>query len=123
MPQIPKWLPRLYGACAVALVPWIIYLYYSLPFRHPVLRWSLIWVGYDLVMMSVVLLVVYLARKRSARLNLALMSLATLLVADAWFDILTSNSGYETGIAVALAALCERPLAALSLRMALKIGR
>ena len=46
------------------------------------------------------------------------MATATLLVVDAWFDILTSHRGEELAVAITMALVVELPLAALCLVIA-----
>jgi hypothetical protein len=120
---VPSWLPWFYGGGAVLFVPWIVYLQCSLPIRHPLPHWSLTWVGFDIAVFLVILTVVYLAVKKSHWLNLALVSLATLMFIDPWFDILTSVGQAELVTSVSLAVFAEIPLALVSLWNAIRISR
>jgi hypothetical protein len=121
--DVPKWLPWFYGVSAVWLVPWIYHLQQTLPHRQPLAYWNITWVGFDLVMLAVILLVVYLALKKSVWLSLTLVSLCTLLLVDAWFDVLTSSPGREVTIAILQAVFIEIPWAAISLWSAVRMSR
>jgi hypothetical protein len=58
------------------------------------------------------------AWRASPRLEAAATATATLLFVDAWFDILTSQSGRDRLVAIALAVLVEIPLAVVCLLIA-----
>jgi hypothetical protein len=110
---LPRWTRLLLGLVAVGLVPWILYLTFTLPSRHVTLHYDLAWVGFD-----VGLLASFAATARAAfRGSRWLVPLAavtgTMLCCDAWFDIVTSHGGNEIWQAVAEAALAELPLAAV----------
>jgi prepilin signal peptidase PulO-like enzyme (type II secretory pathway) len=68
------------------------------------------------------LVTVILAIRKSIWTALALMSLFTLFVVDAWFDVLTALPK-EQVTAVAMALLAELPLAILALGSAIWIVR
>jgi multisubunit Na+/H+ antiporter MnhC subunit len=51
------------------------------------------------------------------------MVVATLLVADAWFDITTSTTAADATQALILALVVELPAAAFSLYVAYRVGR
>src|SRR5204862_8164636 len=58
------------------------------------------------------------AWRRSPWLEGAANAAATLLLVDAWFDILTSASHVELGVSIAEAAFVELPLAVICLLLA-----
>jgi hypothetical protein len=110
---LPRWMTLLLGLVAVALVPWILYLTFTLPSRHVTFHYDLAWVGFD-----VALTVSFAATARAAfRGSQWLVPLAavtaTMLCCDAWFDVVTAQSGGEMWEAIAEAALAELPLAAV----------
>ena len=104
-------------------MPWIVNLHYTLPIRQSLAQWNLTWVGIDLITLLVIIAVVYLALKRGAWLSLALVALATINLADGWFDILTSSGGQDTTHAIMLAVLVEIPWAMVSIWGAVTIHR
>jgi hypothetical protein len=108
----PRWITALLAFTAVALIPWTLWLTFSLPSRHVSHHYDLAWVGFDIAL-AVVLGLTARAAFRSSRL-LAPLAAATgaMLVCDAWFDIVTSTPG-ERLEAVLQAVFAELPLAAL----------
>lgn len=98
-------------ASAGVLVPWTMYLGRSLPSVHVIESWGTTWVGFDVLLITVLGAAGVLGLRQSHWFVPAAAATATLLCADAWFDVMTS-SGTEQSVAVAMAALVELPLAA-----------
>jgi hypothetical protein len=121
--HLPKWATVLYATAAVLLIPWIMILSYELPTRHVVTHWDLAWAGFDGLLLCSIAVTAYLGYKRSAWVMLACTSTATLLVVDAWFDILTAHSGVQMERSVFLAVIAELPFAVLSMWLAIQVGR
>ena len=112
------WLLLFLGGCAVALLPWTIMINAALPSRQLVSHWDTAWTGFDIAL-GFVLGATALAAHRSAPAAARLASSgATLLVCDAWFDILTSSTWNERITAIVEACVAELPLAALCLLIA-----
>jgi hypothetical protein len=110
---LPHWVVVLLGLVAVLLVPWTLYLTFTLPSRHLTLHYDLGWVGFDIAL-AVSFAATAWAAFRGSRWLVPLAAVtATMLVCDAWFDIVTSRPGGELWEAVAEAALVELPLAAV----------
>jgi hypothetical protein len=98
---------------AVALVPWTLWLTYTLPSRHVTHHYDLAWVGFDCVL-AVAIGLTACAALRGWRTLVPLAAVTgTLLLSDAWFDVVTSAGGGELLEAILLAAVAELPLAAL----------
>ena len=113
-----RWLMRtrelrlgLMVASALLLIPWIGYLAYSLPHRYVAHHWDATWVGFDILLFLPIASTAVLG---TAPQLVMVTSFATgvLLVCDAWFDVMTSNTG-DRGWSVATALVIELPLAAL----------
>jgi hypothetical protein len=101
-----------FGAVAALLLPWTIVLNLALGSRAVVRNWDVAWTGFDLGLAAVLGAVAYAARRRTRWLGRAATAGGTMLVCDAWFDVLTARDGRD--IAFALAGLVvELPLAAL----------
>ncbi|MFF4604736.1 hypothetical protein ACFY12_18645 [Streptomyces sp. NPDC001339] len=77
--------------------------------------------GFDIALSALILLTAVLAHRRHRHVNLAAVAVTTMLVVDAWFDVMTTPGGEAGGILVALitAFVIELPLAGLSLWVAL----
>ena len=95
------------------LVPWILYLTFTLPARHVTVHYDLAWVGFD-VGLTAALAATTWAVLRGSRWVVPFAAVSgTMLVCDAWFDVTTSRYGSELFEAIAQAALAELPLAVL----------
>ena len=114
----PRWVVPLFGLAALLLVPWVILLIVALPSAHRAAHWDIAWAGFDVGLALLLLTVAVVAWRRSPWLEGAATATATLLVVDAWFDILTASTGTELVVAVTEAAFVELPLAVLCLRLA-----
>jgi hypothetical protein len=108
-----RWVTLLLGLVAVFLVPWTLYLTFTLPSRHVTHHYDLAWVGFDVALAGAFAATTLAALRRSHWLVPLAAVTGTMLVCDAWFDIVTSQSGGETWEAVAEAVFAELPLAAL----------
>jgi hypothetical protein len=110
---LPRWVTRLLTLVAIGLVPWIFYLTFSLPSRHVTFHYDLAWVGFDVALTVSFGATAWAAFRGSQWLVPLAAVTGTMLVCDAWFDVVTSRSGGEMWEAIAEAALAELPLAAL----------
>ena len=102
-------------ACAALLVPWAAYLATSLPKTYVTANWNVAWVGFDLVMTALLVATGVLAHRRHPLHAPIAFATAAFLVADAWFDIMTST-GNDLAVSLVSAALVELPLAAVLVR-------
>src|SRR5579862_5115926 len=108
--EVSRWVAPTFIFCSVVLIPWIVYLGFSLPARQVSRHYDLAWVGFDVFELIALAATGFLALRRSRYLALASASVATLLVVDAWFDVVTAPR-HKLLEAVVLAALIELPLA------------
>lgn len=113
MPSLGRIAPAL-AAAALFLVPWALWLARTLPGTHASRHWALAWAGFDGALALGLASTAISAIRHSPWLVVAASATGTLLVVDAWFDVLTARSGGELVAATAEAALVELPLAALS---------
>ena len=113
-----SWVVPLFGLAALVLVPWIVVLVVSLPSAHRAAHWDIAWAGFDIGLAFLLMTVALAAWRRSSWLEGTATASAALLAVDAWFDILTSSSHVELGVAIGEALLVELPLAALCLLLA-----
>jgi hypothetical protein len=113
MPTVPRWLAPLLGLVAVFLVPWTLWLTLTLPSRHLSDHYDVAWVGFDVALAAAFAATAWATLRRSRWLVALAAVTATMLVCDAWFDIVTSHGSGETAEAVLEAVFGELPLAAL----------
>lgn len=110
---VPRWLVGVLGGVAVLLVPWILYLTFTLPARHITVHYDLAWVGFD-VGLTVSFAATAWAVLRGTQWVVPFAAVtATMLCCDAWFDVTTSRPGHELFQAIAEAGIAELPLAAI----------
>ncbi|MEV5754345.1 hypothetical protein AB0L00_41575 [Actinoallomurus sp. NPDC052308] len=105
----------------LALLPWLFVLATSLPATATAAHWRVAWVGFDMLEALSFVATGVLVIRRDARACLTAMVTATLLVADAWFDVSTAAPGADQLTAVAMAALLEIPLAVFSVVLAFRM--
>lgn len=116
-PAAPRIAPLL-ALAAAFLLPWAFWLMRTLPSNHVSRHWDVAWVGFDLGLAAALAATALAAIRGSAWLSAAAGAAGTLLLVDAWFDALTSDSSRELAVAVAEAVLVELPLAALCFSIA-----
>ena len=103
------------GAAALVLVPWIAWLASSLPCRYLSQHWGIAWAGFDTALASTLALTCVAALRRAPWLDRAAVAAATLLAADAWFDVVTSRGAAAVALATTEALAVELPIALLCL--------
>jgi hypothetical protein len=111
---VRRWVPPLLALIALALVPWALWLTTVLPSHEVAEHWDLAWGGFDLLLAAALLATAVATWRASPLLEAAAACTGTLLVVDAWFDVLTSE-GRDLTYAIVLAVVAELPLAALCL--------
>jgi hypothetical protein len=115
---VPPWTaPALFG-CALVLVPWTALLFATLPRHYVANHWALAWGGFDIGLGFALASTALLVARRSPFAEVAATVTGTLLVCDAWFDVLTSRGVSDIAQAAGSAVLIELPLAALCFWMA-----
>ncbi len=100
---------------AAVLVPWLVVLAVTLPDRHRSHEWRLAWVGFDAALTLAFAATAWFGWRSRQVVITAFVVTATLLLCDAWFDVLLSWGGSEQTEAVLTAAFVELPLAAFLL--------
>jgi hypothetical protein len=116
--RVVKWAGPAFALFSLILLPWIAYLAYSLPSRQVSADYDVAWAGFDVMLLAALAGTGYFALRRSRYLATAATAAATLLVVDAWFDVMTTLPGQRLE-PVALAAGVELPLAAVCVWLSL----
>jgi len=99
-----RWLVRLVAISSLVLFPWAAYLALTLPASVSARHWPLAWAGFDVAMAAGLAATAWLAIRRDRRLAFPAVSTATLLLADAWFDVCTAPGGGP--LLMSLADMC-----------------
>lgn len=115
---VPPWVAPAFLLCAVVLIPWTALLFATLPGHYVANHWQIAWGGFDIGLGVALATTAVLISRRSAFAEVAATVTATLLVCDAWFDVLTSRGASDVAQAIGEALLVELPLAALCFWMA-----
>ncbi|MER5774349.1 hypothetical protein ABT144_08670 [Streptomyces sp. NPDC002039] len=117
--RVPRLSTVLSGA-GLALVPWMVVLAKSVPHTTEVSYWSTAWIGLDAMLVAGLAGTGALLRRGDPRVSAVAGATAALLVMDAWFDVTTSAGTSGQGMALALAAVAELPLAAVCAVVAMR---
>lgn len=93
-------------ACAsLILIPWIAFLPTLLPATRAVSHWRAVWVGFDITLAVMLACTAYLAIRRRQVVVLVAFVTGTLLVCDAWFDLMTAASGWDRVLSIGSSVL------------------
>ena len=111
--RVVRWVAPLFAVCSVALVPWVVFLAWSLPHRAVSHHYALAWAGYDVGLAAALASTAVTAVRRSRFVPLAASEAGAMLLADAWFDVVTAAPGRDLAESLVMAVVVELPLAAL----------
>ena len=112
LPRHVRQLSTAFLAIATGLVPWVLFLGFSLPPRYDAGHWNLLWIGFDVALVAVLAYAAWAAWFRRQVLALTAVVAGTLLLCDAWFDIVTSFGRPGEWITLLTGFGGELPLAA-----------
>lgn len=98
---------------ALLLLPWIVYLSFSLPAGEFGGMWRVVWVGFDIAMVITLATAGWLVWHRRNLAIIALTVSVVFLIVDAWFDVCLSWSTNERWPAIIAAFVIEVPIALL----------
>jgi hypothetical protein len=107
----------------IVLIPWIVYLDFTLPANYVAHNWPATWIGFDFVLVSFMAATAVLGWLRRQLVMLTAFTTGVLLICDAWFDILTAGLGRNLAVPMLTAALGNLPLAAIMITGAVRILR
>ncbi len=110
---LPRWVTPLLALTAAGLVPWTLYLTFTLPSRQVTELYAVAWVVFDVALLTAIATTAFLAVRGSEWLVPLAAVTGTMLVCDAWFDVVTSIGGNDWVEAVLEAIFAELPLAAV----------
>jgi hypothetical protein len=109
------------AAGCLLLAAWTAYLGVTLPRFYRTGSWRGAWVGFDIALLAAFVVTGWAAWRRRQVLIISLIVLATLLICDAWFDVVLDHRtrGFYESLASAL--LVELPLAVVATGMARRL--
>lgn len=109
--------------CCVVLAAWIAVLAVTLPRYYRAGDWRGAWVGFDLAELATFVATAWAAWRGRQLLIMCLIVLATLLLADAWFDVTLNARTSDFLFSVLLAVFIEIPLAVAAILGARRLLR
>ena len=110
-PRLRRSVVKFIAIVVTALIPWTIYLALALPRRYDARHWALVWVGFDVVLMGVLAHAAWAMWFRRQVMVATALVAGTLLLCDAWFDVMTSFGGRDELITLLTAFAGEIPAA------------
>jgi hypothetical protein len=120
---IRKLVMVLFGAIGLALIPWTVWLSSDLRPDHITHRWDVAWTGFDIGLALAFLATAIAAWRRSAWTGFFAGATGTLLVTDAWFDVVLEDSARDVRVALLEAFLAELPAAVVCFWIAVRTER
>ena len=121
--SLRAWVVVIYGAFGLGLLPWALWLSASLKPHHVTERWDLAWSGFDTGLALLFLGTALAAHKRSPWVGALAAATGTLLVTDAWFDVILESHADELRQSIVLAVFAELPTAAFCFWIAYRTER
>jgi hypothetical protein len=118
-----EWVVVLFGAIGVGLLPWTLWLLESLKPHHVTERWDLAWSGFDTGLALLFIATAVAAHRRSPWVGALAAATGSLLVTDAWFDVVLESHADELRNAILLAVFAELPAAAVCFWIAFRTER
>jgi hypothetical protein len=107
---IPRWAVAFFLGGAVVLIPWIV-LMFTVPREVNVPpHWVLVWGGFDCFLVLGFAVTAFRLMTRSPRGAVTSAMTGTMLLIDAWFDVLTTHRGGQF-VSILMAVFAEIPCA------------
>src|ERR1700675_2262089 len=110
---VPPGIAPAFAPRALVLLPWAAFLIFTLPRNYTANHWRVAWAGFDLGLGAAMVATAFAVARRSPFAEVAAAVTGTLLVCDAWFDVLTARAAGDVVQAGLEAAFVQLPLAAL----------
>ena len=112
-----------FGVVGLGLLPWAFWLSSSLHPHHVTNRWDVAWSGFDVGLAVCFLGTALAAWRRSPWVGAFAAATGTLLLTDAWFDVILESHGNEESTAILEAVCIEIPMAAVCFSIAYRTER
>ncbi len=110
------------GGCVV-LAGWIAVLMLTLPRHYTAGHWRGAWVGFDFALLAAFAATAWASLRERQVLIICLTVTGTLLICDAWFDVILDLGTRDIWMSVASAVFAELPLAFMMLTAARRLVR
>lgn len=107
---LPRWVLTFFIGGAVILIPWIVLMFTVPQIANVSRRWELVWGGFDCFLVLGFAVTAFRLITRSPRGAVTAAMTGTMLLVDAWFDVLTTHRGGQV-ISILMAVFAEIPCA------------
>ena len=121
--RVPRWAAPVLFGIAVALIPWTLYLTWTLPAQHTTEHWQIAWGGFDIFLAAALSATAVGLRRGAARVEAFAGVASALLLVDAWFDVVLAEPGASGSRRWRWRRSGELPLALFCLWIALNAER
>jgi hypothetical protein len=126
----PRWVLRrmrefrvvLMVGAVLVMVPWTINLALTLPRNYVAQNWDKTWVGFDVLLLVMLLATAVLGWLRRQMLVVTAFATGVLLLCDAWFDVMTAQDP-DFALSMTTALLVELPLSVVLIATSLQLLR
>src|SRR5438132_625669 len=108
---LPRWITPVLLLTSAGLLPWTLWLTFTLPSRHVTTHYDVAWVVFDCALFCAFAATAWCTVKASQWLVPLAAVTGTMLVCDAWFDVMTSIGSGDSIEAILEAIFAELPLA------------
>ena len=112
-----------FALVGLSLLPWTIWLSTSLSSHHDTTHWDVAWSGFDTGLAIFFLATALAAYFRSPWVGALSAATGTMLVIDAWFDVVLESHADELRLSIMLAIFAELPSAAFCFWIAIRTER
>jgi hypothetical protein len=112
-----------FAAIGLGLIPWALWLSTSLPPKHRSANWDVAWTGFDVGLACCFCGTALAAYRRSPWVGALAAATGTLLLTDAWFDVVLESHGNEAMTSVLEAVFFEIPIAVVCFGIAYRTER
>ena len=109
---LPKWVVVFFLGGAVVLIPWIVLMFTVPGVVNGPPRWTFVWGGFDCFLVLGFARTAFNLIRRSPRGGVTAAMTGTMLLIDAWFDVLTTHRG-GLMLSILMAVFAEIPCAVI----------
>lgn len=107
---LPRWVVVFFVGGALVLIPWIVLMFTVPQLVNVSRRWELVWGGFDCFLVLGFAVTAFRLITRSPRGAVTAAMTGTMLLIDAWFDVLTTHRGSQV-VSILMAVFAEIPCA------------
>jgi len=107
--KLPFFIGRGVFIGAVVLVPWTLFLAATLPAQHLSRHYKLTWVGFDIFLVSLLILTAISILRQGSHHHLLACATGMMLLLDGWFDVTGAGNRADYVLAVVMALVFTVP--------------